>query len=157
LKKSGKGKRPGKGAFTNFAEILEERVMNFRQKILICNGSSYLRDWDYGKFIQIADECSTVLMCNMAQISGLIATKTDIDLMKNLGMDCILIERKCVVMNKMLGIAPSSELRTLVPMISFCCYCGDVAVFMTGLAVEVKGPSVSTILMKLFVPQKIQP
>ncbi|GJU53743.1 hypothetical protein Tco_1227457 [Tanacetum coccineum] len=41
----------------------------------------------------------------------------DIDLMKTLGMDCILIERKCVVMNKMLGIAPSSELRTLMPMI----------------------------------------
>ncbi|GJY38526.1 serine hydroxymethyltransferase 6-like protein isoform X1, partial [Tanacetum coccineum] len=74
-KKSGKGKRPGKGAFTNFAEMLEERLMNFRQKILICDGSSYLRDWDYRKFRQIADEYGTVLMCNMAQISGLIATK----------------------------------------------------------------------------------
>ncbi|GJV46421.1 putative reverse transcriptase domain-containing protein [Tanacetum coccineum] len=66
IKKSGKGKRPGKGAFTNFAEMLKERVMNFRQKILICDGSLYLRDWDYGKFRQIADEYGTILMCNMA-------------------------------------------------------------------------------------------
>ncbi|GKC70512.1 serine hydroxymethyltransferase 7 [Tanacetum coccineum] len=39
--------------------MLKERVMNFRQKILICGESSYLRDWDYGKFRQIADECGT--------------------------------------------------------------------------------------------------
>ncbi|GJV06911.1 hypothetical protein Tco_1344567 [Tanacetum coccineum] len=49
-KKSGKGKRHEKGAL-NFAvvgvmdyEMLEERLMDFCQEILICGGISYLRD-----------------------------------------------------------------------------------------------------------------
>lgn len=56
-------------------EKLEERALDFRPKILICGGSSYPRDWDYAKFRQIADKCGAVLMCDMAQISGLIAAK----------------------------------------------------------------------------------
>ncbi|XP_071691561.1 serine hydroxymethyltransferase 6-like [Rutidosis leptorrhynchoides] len=56
-------------------EKLEERVLDFRPKILICGGSSYPRDWDYGRFRQIADKCGAILMCDMAQISGLIAAK----------------------------------------------------------------------------------
>lgn len=54
---------------------LEERALDFRPKILICGGSSYPRDWDYAKFRQIADKCGAVLLCDMAQISGLIAAK----------------------------------------------------------------------------------
>jgi glycine hydroxymethyltransferase len=54
---------------------LEERVLDFRPKILICGGSSYPREWDYVKFRQIADKCGAVLMCDMAQISGLVAAK----------------------------------------------------------------------------------
>ncbi|KAI3516035.1 hypothetical protein L1887_14944 [Cichorium endivia] len=42
---------------------------------LIC---SYLRDWDYTKYRQIADKGGTVLMCDMAQISGLIAAKFNV-------------------------------------------------------------------------------
>lgn len=56
-------------------EKLEERALDFRPKILICGGSSYPREWDYSKFRQIADKCGAVLMCDMAQISGLIAAK----------------------------------------------------------------------------------
>ncbi|KAF5786558.1 putative glycine hydroxymethyltransferase transcription factor WD40-like family [Helianthus annuus] len=56
-------------------EKVEERVMDFHPKILICGGSAYPRDWDYAKFRQIADKCGAVLMCDMAQISGLIAAK----------------------------------------------------------------------------------
>ncbi|KAK6945626.1 Serine hydroxymethyltransferase-like domain [Dillenia turbinata] len=56
-------------------EKLEERAMDFRPKILICGGSSYPREWDYAKFRQIADKCGAVLLCDMAQISGLIAAK----------------------------------------------------------------------------------
>ncbi|KAK1402190.1 Serine hydroxymethyltransferase [Heracleum sosnowskyi] len=55
---------------------LEERAVDFRPKILICGGSSYPREWDYVRFRQIADKCGAVLMCDMAQISGLIAAKT---------------------------------------------------------------------------------
>ncbi|KAJ9538234.1 hypothetical protein OSB04_030967 [Centaurea solstitialis] len=56
-------------------EKLEEKALDFHPKILICGGSSYPRDWDYAKFRQIADKCGAVLMCDMAQISGLIAAK----------------------------------------------------------------------------------
>lgn len=54
---------------------LEKRAMDFRPKILICGGSSYPREWDYARFKQIADKCGAVLMCDMAQISGLVAAK----------------------------------------------------------------------------------
>lgn len=54
---------------------LEERALDFRPKILICGGSSYPREWDYARLRQIADKCGAILMCDMAQISGLIAAK----------------------------------------------------------------------------------
>ncbi|XP_065870298.1 serine hydroxymethyltransferase 6-like [Euphorbia lathyris] len=54
---------------------LEERALDYRPKILICGGSSYPREWDYARFRQIADKCGAVLMCDMAQISGLVAAK----------------------------------------------------------------------------------
>ncbi|XP_023547556.1 serine hydroxymethyltransferase 7-like [Cucurbita pepo subsp. pepo] len=54
---------------------LEERALDFRPKILICGGSSYPRELDYARFRQIADKCGAVLMCDMAQISGLVAAK----------------------------------------------------------------------------------
>lgn len=54
---------------------LEEKAMDYRPKILICGGSSYPREWDYGRFRQIADKCGAVLMCDMAHISGLVAAK----------------------------------------------------------------------------------
>ncbi|CAO2828537.1 unnamed protein product [Amaranthus hypochondriacus] len=56
-------------------EKLEEKALDFHPKILICGGSSYPRDWDYARLRQIADKCGAVLMCDMAQISGLIAAK----------------------------------------------------------------------------------
>ncbi|XP_021746878.1 serine hydroxymethyltransferase 7-like [Chenopodium quinoa] len=54
---------------------LEERALDFRPKILICGGSSYPREWDYARLRQVADKCGAILMCDMAQISGLIAAK----------------------------------------------------------------------------------
>ncbi|KAJ9673731.1 hypothetical protein PVL29_023345 [Vitis rotundifolia] len=54
---------------------LEEKALDFRPKILICGGSSYPREWNYARFRQIADKCGAVLMCDMAQISGLVAAK----------------------------------------------------------------------------------
>ncbi|XP_045817532.1 serine hydroxymethyltransferase 6-like [Trifolium pratense] len=54
---------------------LEERALDFRPKILICGGSSYPREWDYARFRHIADKCGAVLLCDMAQISGIIAAK----------------------------------------------------------------------------------
>lgn len=54
---------------------VEERAMDFHPKILVCGGSSYPREWDYARFRQIADKCGAVLMCDMAQISGIVAAK----------------------------------------------------------------------------------
>lgn len=54
---------------------LEEKAIDFRPKILICGGSSYPREWDYTRFRHVADKCGAVLMCDMAQISGLVAAK----------------------------------------------------------------------------------
>uniref|UniRef100_A0A0C9S573 Serine hydroxymethyltransferase n=1 Tax=Wollemia nobilis TaxID=56998 RepID=A0A0C9S573_9CONI len=56
-------------------EKLEEKALDFRPKILICGGSSYPREWDYGRFRQLADKCGAVLMCDMAHISGLVAAQ----------------------------------------------------------------------------------
>ncbi|KAF5739712.1 Serine hydroxymethyltransferase 6 isoform 1 [Tripterygium wilfordii] len=54
---------------------LEEKALDFRPKILICGGSSHPREWNYLRFRQIADKCGAVLMCDMAQIRGLVAAK----------------------------------------------------------------------------------
>ncbi|KAL1557774.1 Serine hydroxymethyltransferase 7 [Salvia divinorum] len=54
---------------------LEEKALDFRPKILICGGSSYPREWEYLRLRKIADKCGAVLLCDMAQISGLIAAK----------------------------------------------------------------------------------
>nr|7QX8_A Chain A, Serine hydroxymethyltransferase 7 [Arabidopsis thaliana]7QX8_B Chain B, Serine hydroxymethyltransferase 7 [Arabidopsis thaliana]7QX8_C Chain C, Serine hydroxymethyltransferase 7 [Arabidopsis thaliana]7QX8_D Chain D, Serine hydroxymethyltransferase 7 [Arabidopsis thaliana]7QX8_E Chain E, Serine hydroxymethyltransferase 7 [Arabidopsis thaliana]7QX8_F Chain F, Serine hydroxymethyltransferase 7 [Arabidopsis thaliana]7QX8_G Chain G, Serine hydroxymethyltransferase 7 [Arabidopsis thalia len=54
---------------------LEDKALDYRPKILICGGSSYPRDWDFARVRQIADKCGAVLMCDMAHISGLVATK----------------------------------------------------------------------------------
>eukprot|EP00252_Welwitschia_mirabilis_P012847 TRINITY_DN28381_c0_g5_i2.p1 TRINITY_DN28381_c0_g5~~TRINITY_DN28381_c0_g5_i2.p1 ORF type:complete len:665 (-),score=93.21 TRINITY_DN28381_c0_g5_i2:7-2001(-) len=56
-------------------EKLEEKALDYRPRILICGGSSYPREWDYGRFRQIADKCGAVLMCDMAQISGIVAAE----------------------------------------------------------------------------------
>lgn len=54
---------------------LEERALDFHPKILICGGSSYPRELDYARFRQIANRCGAILLCDMTQISGLIAAK----------------------------------------------------------------------------------
>ena len=46
----------------------------FKPAMIICGGSAYPRDWDYGKFREIADANGSLLMMDMAHISGLVAT-----------------------------------------------------------------------------------
>ena len=46
----------------------------FKPALIICGGSAYPRDWDYTRFRQIADENGSLLMMDMAHISGLVAT-----------------------------------------------------------------------------------
>ncbi|KAH0450465.1 hypothetical protein IEQ34_021157 [Dendrobium chrysotoxum] len=54
---------------------LEEKALDFRPKLIICGGSAYPRDWDYGRFRSIADKCAALLLCDMAHISGLVAAQ----------------------------------------------------------------------------------
>ena len=53
---------------------LEKNALLFRPKLIICGGSAYPRDWDYKRFRQIADSVDAYLLCDMAHISGLVAT-----------------------------------------------------------------------------------
>ncbi|KAK4268166.1 hypothetical protein QN277_024855 [Acacia crassicarpa] len=54
---------------------LEEKALDFRPKLIICGGSAYPRDWDYARFKEIADKCGSLLLCDMAHISGLVAAQ----------------------------------------------------------------------------------
>ena len=53
---------------------LEKTAMIFRPKIIICGGSACPRDLDYERYREIANKCGSLLMCDMAHISGLVAT-----------------------------------------------------------------------------------
>eukprot|EP00656_Telonema_subtile_P000531 TRINITY_DN10244_c0_g1_i2.p1 TRINITY_DN10244_c0_g1~~TRINITY_DN10244_c0_g1_i2.p1 ORF type:complete len:347 (+),score=93.87 TRINITY_DN10244_c0_g1_i2:218-1258(+) len=46
----------------------------FRPRLLLCGGSAYPREWDYARLREIADEVGAYLLCDMAHISGLVAT-----------------------------------------------------------------------------------
>uniref|UniRef100_A0A7S4PKC8 Serine hydroxymethyltransferase n=1 Tax=Paramoeba aestuarina TaxID=180227 RepID=A0A7S4PKC8_9EUKA len=54
---------------------LEKTAMVYRPKLIICGGSAYPREIDYDRFRSIADKCGSFLMCDMAHISGLVATQ----------------------------------------------------------------------------------
>lgn len=56
-------------------EQLERDAGMFKPAMIICGGSAYPRDWDYTKFREIADANGSLLLCDMAHISGLVATK----------------------------------------------------------------------------------
>ncbi|GMP55492.1 hypothetical protein CsSME_00020298 [Camellia sinensis var. sinensis] len=58
---------------------LEEKAMDFRPKLIICGGSAYPRDWDYGRFRSVADKIGALLLCDMAHISGLVAAQEAAD------------------------------------------------------------------------------
>jgi len=53
-------------------DLIRERVLEHRPKLLICGGSAYPRDWDYSKFRDLADLVGAYLLCDMAHISGLV-------------------------------------------------------------------------------------
>ena len=56
---------------------LEKKASDFKPDLIICGGSAYALDFDYERIRKIAKDC--FLMCDMAHISGLVAT----GLMKN--------------------------------------------------------------------------
>lgn len=54
---------------------LEKLARIFHPRLLICGGSAYPREWDYARFRTIADSEGAMLMCDMAHISGLVASR----------------------------------------------------------------------------------
>lgn len=53
---------------------LENEAREFKPKLIICGASAYPRDLDYKRFRKIADINGSYLLCDMAHISGLVAT-----------------------------------------------------------------------------------
>ena len=43
-------------------EKLEEKAMDLRPKMIVCGGSAYARDWDYARFLEIADKVALMLI-----------------------------------------------------------------------------------------------
>lgn len=58
----------------NYDEM-EAQALLFRPKILICGSSAYPREWDYKRIREIANKAGALVMCDMAHISGLVASK----------------------------------------------------------------------------------
>lgn len=54
---------------------LENLVIDFKPKLIICGSSAYPRDFDYKRFRNIANINDSYLLCDMAHVSGLVATE----------------------------------------------------------------------------------
>lgn len=54
---------------------LEEYARAFKPNLIICGASAYPRDFDYARFRKIANINKSYLLCDMAHISGLVATQ----------------------------------------------------------------------------------
>ena len=55
-------------------DMLAAQASLFKPAMLIAGGSAYPRDWEYAKYRQIADENGSLVMMDMAHISGLVAS-----------------------------------------------------------------------------------
>ncbi len=53
---------------------LEKNAALFKPALIICGGSAYAREWDYARLRGIADNNGSILLMDMAHISGLVAT-----------------------------------------------------------------------------------
>ena len=55
-------------------DALENIARDYKPQMIICGSSAYPRDFDYRRFKEIADINGSYLLCDMAHISGLVAT-----------------------------------------------------------------------------------
>lgn len=55
-------------------ELIAKQAEEFKPNMLVCGASGYPQDFDYKRFREIADSVGAFLMCDMAHISGLVAT-----------------------------------------------------------------------------------
>jgi len=54
-------------------EMLEQKAIEIKPKLIICGASAYSRDWDYERIRNVADKIGALVMCDMAHPAGLIA------------------------------------------------------------------------------------
>lgn len=54
-------------------DMVEQKAMEVKPKLIICGASSYSRDWDYKRFREIADKVGALLMADISHPAGLIA------------------------------------------------------------------------------------
>lgn len=54
-------------------DMMEQRAMEGKPKLIIGGGSAYSRDWDWKRMREIADKCGAILMGDISHPSGLIA------------------------------------------------------------------------------------
>jgi len=69
--------RPDTG-LVDFEELAKMAAI-FKPALIVCGGSAYPREWDYAKFREIADANGSLLMMDMAHISGLVACQEAAD------------------------------------------------------------------------------
>lgn len=55
-------------------DALAAQASLFKPAMIVSGGSAYPREWEYAKFRQIANENGSLLLTDMAHISGLVAT-----------------------------------------------------------------------------------
>jgi len=56
-------------------DTLEKNADLFKPAMIVCGGSAYSREWDYARLRAIADANGSLLMMDMAHISGLVASE----------------------------------------------------------------------------------
>ena len=54
-------------------DMLEQKALEEKPKLIICGASAYSRDWDYKRIREVADKIGALVMCDMAHPAGLIA------------------------------------------------------------------------------------
>src|SRR5450432_1916446 len=54
-------------------EMLEQKAIEEKPKLIICGASAYSRDWDYERIRKIANQINAFVYCDMAHPAGLIA------------------------------------------------------------------------------------
>jgi len=54
-------------------EMLEQKAIEHKPKMIICGASAYSRDWDYARIRAVADKVGAFVMADIAHPAGLIA------------------------------------------------------------------------------------
>jgi glycine hydroxymethyltransferase len=56
-------------------DILEQKALSEKPKMIICGASAYSRDWDYKRIREVADKIGAVVLADISHPAGLIAAK----------------------------------------------------------------------------------